>query len=134
MFAPVEHDAISTSTHKTLLPRDIIQNIVSYLPLTIDTLLKWEKINKEFFSVAYQHWCMLWRLEHSAIILTKNYRFACLQLHSFKKKHNYDTGSHTAQVVLLGPTSSGKSALVQRIEHGSFGNFDPTMYLLFTTT
>jgi hypothetical protein len=117
---------VPTSTKQELLTRDVIEHIVAYLPLTIHELLKWEQINKEFFSVADQQWFLLWRKENPSTKLEKNYRFACMQTHVVKRRN--PLYYINATVAITGPKGSGKSALVQRFDSDTFGNYDPTWY------
>jgi hypothetical protein len=111
------------------IPRDIVVHIVSYLPLNVKTLLKWDRISKQFYSVATEHWVTLWNKECPFAPLKRNHRFACIQWHAYRQ-HNAATlhPRNDVKIVVVGGGGVGKSSLTTRFIQGVYYPlYDPTM-------
>jgi small GTP-binding protein len=113
------------------LPCDILCLIVDFLPLDIHTILHWEQISKQFFTVAEEYWHALWNKEYSNFSLRANYRFAIIQLHIYNL-HTREPFDHLPmrknefRVMISGPQGVGKTSLAIRFTKDAFSHFvDP---------
>src|SRR3989338_10024969 len=94
------------------IPREIVEHIVSFLSHDVRTIAKWEKISKQFYSVAEQHWVTLWNKEHPTTQLKKNHRLGCMQLFAYLQQHkpkpNYN---NEVKIVVAGEGGVRKKGL-----------------------
>jgi hypothetical protein len=114
------------------IPREIISHIVSFLSLDEKTILNWESISKQFYSVAEQHWVTLWNTKNPSAQLRKNHRFGCLQLFAYRQQHTRNSRNNyninEVKIVIAGAGGVGKSALTIRYVQDAFvAMYDPTM-------
>jgi type II secretory pathway pseudopilin PulG len=122
-------DEIPVHESTQFFPREIIQLVVSFLPTDIATLQQLELTCGSFYSALQPFWESFWRVQYPTITLTKNYRFASIQLHQFIQDYaTPGNGTLEIKIVVVGEGAVGKSALVLRYVKEEFiSRWDPTM-------
>jgi hypothetical protein len=115
--------------HKEI-PSEVVEQIVSYLPIEFQTVVTWERVNKQFYCVAEQYWKILFDSDYPTVLLRKNYRFAYKQLYAHvQRKKPTKPYRPDVSICVAGGGGVGKSSLTARYIHYVYiTDYDPTVY------
>jgi hypothetical protein len=100
------------------VPHEVIAHILTYLQLSVTTLLRWQQTSTPFYAAAEKYWEVLWNSNHPLTPLKKNHRFACIQVYMHNKQNK--TNGTEISVLVDGQSTAGKSSLVVRFREGGF--------------
>jgi hypothetical protein len=131
-FSPPRRDdnVLPTFQGTLQIPEEILIHIFSYVQPSAQPFSNLCLVSKHFYSITSsdKYWENIWRTRFNTNKLTKNFRFAYIQIHQVKEiQHRYNMVKE-ARVAVLGAGNIGKTALTLRICSNVYvEDYDPTM-------
>jgi ribosome biogenesis GTPase A len=125
------HGSAKSITQKQSIPEEILLLILSYVEKCSEQFANLCAVSKYIYSLASVDifWERIWSKRYNTKKVTKNYRFAFIQLQQVHEIQEQLKAQQNTTVAVLGAANIGKSALVLRICRGQYmENFYPTMY------